>query len=90
MCTVNVCVHIALRGLRPVALQVKDPRTRFPVGLRALAGDGQIAKPRSRKACCRGLKRHHNVLGLFGGDGVYVFDSKTGVVHLGTWEIRLH
>lgn len=76
------CVYKS-SSLGAMALQVKDPRARFVVTLRALAGDGQIAKPRPRRSSCRELKGYHDVLGLFGGDCVHTFHSKAGIVHLG-------
>ena len=52
------------------------------MALRALAGDGQLAKPRPWRVSWRGLKGYQDVLGVFGGDGVHSFDSKIWSVHL--------
>lgn len=52
------------------------------MALGALAGDGQLAKPRPWRVSWRGLKGYQDVLGAFGGDGVHSFDSKKWFVHL--------
>lgn len=51
--------------------------------LGALAGDGHLAQPRPLGAVQRHLKRHTDVLGFLGGDGLHPFDDKIGFVHLG-------
>lgn len=53
------------------------------MALGAPAGDGQLAEPRPRGAPWRGLEGHRDVLGLFGGDALHLFDYETRVVHLG-------
>lgn len=71
-----------LTGSGVDAPQVEHPGTGFVVTLGTLTGDGHLAQPRPLGAVYRDLKRHTDVLGFLGGDGLHPLDDKIRFVHL--------
>ena len=90
---VRGCVRVLclrLRGLGAVAPQVEDPAAGRPLALGGGAADVELALPAALGSGRRGLKRHQDVVGLFGPDVFRPFHREARIVYLWEGQPRRH